>query len=234
MKPVLRLGVLGVLMAGVGAVSAPSSGRSSLAGPPMLCQTFDIGDATSIPLDGGVAYARTKLVGETLAALGPGVAPIVRMETIRRAVNGGTSETRRELFASLTSRVLDAEASGKSNAEAWFDAGYYAATWHEMDADAGPDAGLASGCAGYAWLKKAISVAANPGEMEFGAALAVHPAMHKGTHEAYRAHLARAAASAPAGSAYERNVKNHCVNWSESFDDLKQKGLSPRDPGAAR
>jgi hypothetical protein len=231
MHAFLRFGALGILVAALAGAGSPASARRpSLAGPPMICQPFDIGDARSLPAETSSA----RVTKETLALLAPGTAPIVRMETIRRAVMAAEAAPRRELFSALQSRVLDAEARGAPSAEAWFDAGYYIATWEQLDTAGAPEVGVSDACTGYAWIKKAISLAKAPAEMEFAAALAVHPAMHKGTHEAYQAHLARAAAGAAPGSAYEKNIRNHCTNWRESYDDLKQKGKDARDPGAKR
>jgi hypothetical protein len=117
---------------------------------------------------------------------------------------------------------------------AWFDAGYLAAAWNEMDPERAPELGLADGCAGYAWLKRALVIGKAQPEMEFAAALATHPAMHKGTQELYHLHLRRAAAGAAKGSLLEQNLMAHCSNWNESYADLKQKDGPERDAGRDR
>ena len=62
----------------------------ALAGPPLLCHPFDIGDARSLPWDGGWSEGRrdynvASLVADTEAILAPATPVIVRMETLRRA-----------------------------------------------------------------------------------------------------------------------------------------------------
>jgi len=68
-------------------VAAPA-----LAGPPLLCHPFQIGNARSLPWDGtrgwfhGRAdYPLAQLVTDTTAILQPGTPVVVRMETLRRA-----------------------------------------------------------------------------------------------------------------------------------------------------
>src|SRR5215467_5360912 len=63
----------------------------AMAGPPLICHPFEIGNARSLPW-GGTDWRAVKhdyeinhLVGDTLALLRPETTVIVRMETIRRA-----------------------------------------------------------------------------------------------------------------------------------------------------
>ena len=69
------------------ALAAPA-----LAGPPLLCQPFDIGTAQSLPWDGTRGwshsrsdYALANLVNDTQRVLQPETPVVVRMETLRRA-----------------------------------------------------------------------------------------------------------------------------------------------------
>ena len=64
----------------------------AVAGPPLLCNPFDIGNAKSLPWDGTRAfwqgradYRLENLVADTAALLTPSTPVIVRMETLRRA-----------------------------------------------------------------------------------------------------------------------------------------------------
>src|SRR5438128_8750374 len=65
--------------------------QAALAGPPLICHPFEIGDAKSLPWAGSawravkVDYNINRLVDDTLALLSPETAPLVRMETLRRA-----------------------------------------------------------------------------------------------------------------------------------------------------
>src|SRR2546428_10659923 len=65
-------------------------GSAVLAGPPLICRPFDIGNAKSLPFQGPdwsavpASYDVSRLVGDTMALLQPDTPVIVRMETIRR------------------------------------------------------------------------------------------------------------------------------------------------------
>jgi hypothetical protein len=221
------------LAATIGVMTAAFAGSGNeVAGPPMICSEIKIGEARTLALDGrGV-----NLVPDTLALLEAKTPVLVRMETLRRALSRGATQPAvlQELLCALQSRVLDQEARGKGDALAWFDAGYIAASWSQLDQERAPEIGLAEGCVGYAWLRKALALGKDPAEMEFAAALATHPAMHKGTHELYKRHLEKAVAGAAPGSLLEQNVKAHCENWNESYEQIKQKGGSERDAGRNR
>lgn len=192
--------------------------RPTLIGPPMICQSFDIGTAASLPVKENEvqSYDRTKLVSDTLALLNPKIPVIVRMETLRRACILGSFEPQvsKDLLLRLAARALDAEAAGKPDSLGWFDAGYFAASLSQMSVQIGFVAGEANGCEGYLWLQRALAVGKPDAGMEFGAALATHPAMHKGTHEVYEKHLKRAASLAETDSVTEKNVLAHGKNWN--------------------
>lgn len=204
-------------------------------GPPMVCLEVKIGEAKSLPLTTG-ALSGERLTRETLALLEPETTALVRMETLRRALlqGGDDNATLTRLLTSLQARVLDQEARGRHDPLAWFDAGYFLAAWRQLDHEDAPEVGLSEGCVGYAWIRKAMTLANNPPEMEFAAALATHPAMHKGTHQIYERHLARAAAGAAAGSLLEQNVREHCRIWEQPYEELNRKGGQTRDDGGRR
>src|SRR5713226_1553845 len=72
------------------------------AGPPLICHTFEIGQAKSLPwishnwnLSGSENYDTKSLVRDTLEILGPDTPVLVRMETLRRALRA-QRPTRRE------------------------------------------------------------------------------------------------------------------------------------------
>ncbi|MGE3106764.1 MAG: hypothetical protein AB7G11_13115 [Phycisphaerales bacterium] len=201
---------------------------ASLPGPPMICQPFDIGNSSSIGDVSMNRYDSKKLIADTLEVLSPKAPTLVRMETLRRATVAVASDPAmaKELTLRLTSRVLDADASGKSSAQAWFDAGYLAASLSEMGVNLGYKPGLDNGCEGYAWLKKAAALNDKDAGIEFACALATHPAMHKGTHETYRSHLARAASLASGDALANKNIQAHCKNWDVKLDDLKARAGS--------
>ncbi len=107
------------------------------AGPPLICQQFEIGSAKSLPWKGGAdwsgadhSYSLANLGDDTLSLLTPGTPVKVRMETLRRAgiYSAKYSKLAGELTGRLLARALDAEAAGTPDPFAWFDAGYFVET----------------------------------------------------------------------------------------------------------
>jgi len=222
--------VIGSVCAGlaisISAALLPGNVLVQIPGPPMICQPFDIGTANSIGRSADMKdYDKRNLVKDTLDALNAKAPVIVRMETLRRVSVVGYNELPmvRELMLRLTARALDAEASAKASAIAWFDAGYLAASLSQMGTELGFDPGRDAGCDGYLWLKRAASLAKDDAEIEFAAALATHPAMHKGTQEIYEGHLRNATKFAAKGSLAEKNIREHCTNWKVSPEKLSGK-----------
>jgi len=114
---------------------------AALAGPPIICQRVEIGNARSLPWrevkgwDGADRqYDVTRLSADTLAALSADPALNVHMETLRRAAvyavkKEGLAD---QLAARLLARAANSEAAGKPDAMAWFDAGYFAEAMRQM------------------------------------------------------------------------------------------------------
>ena len=105
---------------------------SALAGPPLICHSFDIGNAKSIPwashdwnLTGSENYNTKNLATETIAILDSDSIVLVHMETLRRA----TLYARRDPVAAkelITKLVVRADSSANSSAAVMttFDLGY--------------------------------------------------------------------------------------------------------------
>jgi hypothetical protein len=150
----------------------------ALAGPPLLCQQYEIGSAPSLPWGkdpkGPLAdYPRDRLVEDTLRLLAPTAPVLARMETLRRATYylEGRADVAGELLARLGARALDAESLGKSDALAWFDAGYLAASLEQAEQMKGWPR-VAAGIDGYRWVRQAIRLRKQMDPaMEFAAAL---------------------------------------------------------------
>lgn len=189
-----------------------------MAGPPLVCHPFEIGNAASLPSSNGpfgmkANYDRTQLVEQTLALLKPETPVIVRMETIRRAVvyasrgleglegNKGYSNEDKalafELISRLTARALNADAEGRADALAWFDAGYFVESCEQ--------AGLHTGLGGYDWVKKALQMRGKDAEIEFAAAL-ICTMKNRGSQDE---HLQKATAGASKGSLLAVNIAKH-------------------------
>jgi hypothetical protein len=114
---------------------------SLLAGPPAICHPIDIGTAKSLPWAASAnwnspdpGYDVSRLPADTLAILTPSAPLNVRMETIRRAAIYAVKKEGlvSELAAQLLARAANSDASGKPDAMAWFDAGYFAEAMRQM------------------------------------------------------------------------------------------------------
>lgn len=149
------------------------------AGPPLICERIEIGAAKSLPWtnakgwDGAErSYDVAKLTADTLALLTPGTATHVRMETLRRAAIYAARHNRLadEITARLSARVLDAEAAGRPDSTAWFDAGYFVEAvrqvtfvykWDMLSPDERAQwklRGEAGRIDGLAWVQRAIKL----------------------------------------------------------------------------
>jgi hypothetical protein len=186
-------------------------GTYAFAGPPLICHRLDIGDAKSLPwngtawdLAGNENYDTKNLVHDTLAILDGGAPVIVRMETLRRATLYARKDPQaaKELLTRLFQRATAAEAAGRSDAPAWFDAGYLVEAYRQWFYNA-PNP--AAGIDGYSMVAKALTLDGqkNP-EMEFAAALITL----NGPEQAHREHAQRAIAGAKNDPLLARNLAN--------------------------
>lgn len=197
------------------------------AGPPLICHTFEIGQAKSLPwtshnwnLNGGETYDTKNLVRDTLEILVPDTPILVRMETLRRATLYVRKDpvVAKELLARLHARATSAESSGHPDALAWFDVGYLAETYKQwigknmphvtdgMRLDPNPAAGLD----GYALVKKALTLRAvtlhgDDPQMEFAAALLTL----SGPQAEHREHAQKAIAGAKTDALLAQNLATH-------------------------
>jgi hypothetical protein len=150
---------------------------ATLAGPPLVCHMFDIGNAQSLPwtshdwnLTGTETYNTKNLSSDTIAILTGDPTVIVHMETLRRATLYARKDplAARELFTKLMARA-DAPGDSAQVALAIFDAGYLAEAYKQWIGKDEPNP--ARGLDGYALVKKAISARDNDAQMQFAAAL---------------------------------------------------------------
>ena len=182
------------------------------AGPPAICHPVEIGDQVSLPwgsnaFDKKRGYSKSDVLDDTLKLLEASDSALVHMETLRRATLYLDRDTDRAttLIATLMARALDAEAAGEPNALAWFDAGYLAQCYAQVNIDTGINCGKANGVAGYGWIKKALQLRGDDPEMEFGAAMATVIA---GIPE-HRQHAMRVKTLAKKDSLAMKNLKYH-------------------------
>ena len=144
------------------------------AGPPLICDPYNIGDAQSLPWGGAGngwdnpdrAYDVKNLKHDALALLNQSTPVLVRMETMRRAAIYAAKDHQagRQLLEALRERTSTA-----TSALSYFDYGYFAATLKQMDWRYKED--LSGGVDGYALVKKALALDPGSGEMHFAAAM---------------------------------------------------------------
>ncbi len=151
---------------------------SALAGPPLICHSFDIGDAKSLPwishnwnLTGNETYDTKNLAADTIATLDSDPVVIVHMETLRRAAVYSHKDPvmAKELLVKLVARANAAGNTTPAGALASFDEGYLTEIYKAWNDKAGQNP--AQGLDGYALVKQALQVRGNDPEMEFAAAL---------------------------------------------------------------
>jgi hypothetical protein len=152
---------------------------SALAGPPLVCHPFDIGNAKSLPwistnwnLTGGESYDTKNLATDTIAILDSDSTVIVHMETLRRAtLYAGTDHLlAKRLLLKLIARANSSGSTNSATALANFDAGYLAETYKQYQWITKTDS-PANGFDGYALVKKAIQLRGADPQMDFAAAL---------------------------------------------------------------
>ncbi len=213
--------------------------RPLIAGPVLICKSYEIGAARSLPWGGAdwrsvkPDYDINRLVDDTLALLTPDTPVIVRMETLRRAVIYAVrsrvdrevnyakrnDKAAQELFSRLVGNSkLSAfqSASRKPDPLRLFDAGFFVETWKQAYVDGSGRKPVDFD--GYPLVKQAIALGGNNPEMEFAAALITSVRPDKAAH---RAHLQKAIAGAPEGSLLARNIINHFGRKGQSIADLR-------------
>ncbi len=177
------------------------------AGPPLICHPFEIGSAHSLPWgmssasgwdNPDTSYDTHRLQADTLALLNPQTAVLARMETIRRAAIYGVQDppAMKALLSSLQDRTA------KSTALALFDYGYTLATLKQIEWRYKQD--LSGGIDGYALVKKALAIGANP-EMHFAAAVIASSSPVRPAERNEHLQLARASSN---DRALAQNVSN--------------------------
>lgn len=216
--------------------------QAALAGPPLICHPFDIGNARSLPWGGSKwrtvdkNYNRDRLVEDTLGLLTPETPVLVRMETLRRATVYGLMPildinvsapvqdvaVANELLSRLRARVPDPgeKTIKKETAFAMFDYGYLVEAYKQAgDGSQGPK--LVGATDGYALIVKAIALRGGDPAMELAAALACEGRRRESGRDAYVAHLQRAAAGAKEGSLLARNLLTHFSGKGKTLAELR-------------
>ena len=213
--------------------------QAVLAGPPLICHPFDIGNARSLAWAGAQwrdvnkSYNINWLVEDTLGLLKPETPVLVRMETLRRATvyavwsmadykvgySVKDASVAKELLSRLKDRIPESgvKADKRTTALAMFDYGYLIESYKQAgDGSQGPK--ISGGVDGYALIVKAIALRGGDPEMELAAALATFDKEHA---TARLAHLQRAVAGAKDGSLLARNLLTHFGDKGKTLAELR-------------
>jgi hypothetical protein len=196
-----------------------------LAGPPLICHSFDIGSARSLPwishswnLSGAETYDTTKLVADTAAILAADNTVIVHMETLRRATLYARSNP--AVAKALLNRVMMATKSPQpdaSRALTYFDTGYLAEAYKQW---LGNSNNPAAGIDGYELVKEAIRLRGNDSQMEFAAALITL----SGPASEHQAYVQKAIVGAKGDALLARNLTSHFIgNEGQTIAELLTK-----------
>jgi hypothetical protein len=196
----------------------------ALAGPPLLCHPFDIGQARSLPWDGSTSwfhgradYNVANLVRDTEALLTTSTPVIVRMETIRRAALYASLDrsVASALYTRFGDRVRAAERSTNPDPLALLDAALLTETFRQLGMlgqsssfrDRAATAEAVVGDAdGRLMLAKVLSARPDDASIRFAAALMVADRDRR----AYEEHAQKARAGASHDALLARNL--HYVN----------------------
>jgi hypothetical protein len=197
----------------------------AFAGPPLICHTFEIGSAKSLPwishdwnLSGTENYDTSKLASDTFAILAANSNVLVHMETLRRATLYARKDpaAAKELLTRLTAGTKSVGSDGPP-ALYYFDVGYLAAAYKQwLEASQNP----ARGIDGYALVKQAIQLRGNDPEMEFAAALLTL----SGPLSEHRGHIQKAMAGAKTDPLLAQNLSSHFLGErGETIAELLSK-----------
>jgi hypothetical protein len=205
----------------------------AFAGPPLICHTFEIGSAKSLPwishdwnLTGTESYDTSKLAQDTFTILAANPSVLVHMETLRRATLYARQDpaAAKDLLNRLTANTKNPQSDGPP-ALYYFDVGYLAATYKQwLEASQNP----ARGIDGYALVKQAMQLRGNDPEMEFAAALLTL----SGPPSDHRDHVQKAMAGAKTDPLLAQNLASHFIG--ERGETIAEMLSKPAPSGATK
>ena len=187
---------------------------SALAGPPLICHAFDIGNAKSLPwishgwdLTGSESYNTKNLAADTIAILDSDPTVIVHMETLRRATLYAQKDpaAAKQLLLKLISRSDAAIKNTPAEGLATFDVGYFAETLIQAQWLYKDSGNPAQGLDGYVLVKKALQIRGNDPQMEFAVALITL----NGPADEHQDHAQKAITGAKGDPLLARNLSSH-------------------------
>ena len=199
---------------------------TALAGPPLICHAFDIGDAKSLPwishdwnLTGAESYNVNNLITDTAAILDANPTVLVHMETLRRAALYGQKDpvALKQLLLKLIARRDSANQNIPAAALATFDVGYLAAALAQVHWINKNSSNPAQGLDGYSLVKKALQLRGTDPQMEFAAALMTID----GPASEHQDHAQKALTGAKSDPLLARNLSAHFMSpQSETMAEM--------------
>ena len=183
----------------------------ALAGPPLICHSFSIGNDPSLPVGPDKAswnnpdanFDTRMLATETLRLLDAGKPLLTRMETLRRAAVYASKDRAAglELAGHLIARALASEVKGQNDSLALFDAGYFVESLKQMSQITRVP--TLAHVDGYDWVKRSL-----PGlEEKLAAEYAL--GLMKAESSWPNEHMRRAVAGAREGTLLAQNLVKH-------------------------
>ncbi len=198
---------------------------TALAGPPLICHSFDIGHAKSLPwishdwrLTGSESYNVNNLVSDTTAIIDADPTVLVHMETLRRAVLYAQKDptVAKHLLLAFVARSNNA-ANTPGAALAAFDAGYLAKTFQQYEWIDKSASDPAQNLDAYTLIKHALQLRPNDAQMQFAAALITLDGPVAEQNE----HAQKAIAGAQSDPLLARNLATHFMTpQSETMSNM--------------
>lgn len=216
--------------------------QPAMAGPPLICHPFEIGNAKSLPWSGPnwrdvkKDYDLNNLVADTLALLGPETPVLARMETLRRAtvyavwakrdhevgLTVKDNKVAEELQTKLMERVRESFRLNKNASMALFDAGYLDACYKQAGYKS--NVNTPSLADSYAMVRKGAAHRGGSPEIEFALAIiSEHP-----RQASHQEHLQKAIAGAKEGSLLAINLVKHFGKPGQNLAALRSQIASTK------
>jgi hypothetical protein len=192
------------------------SAASAFAGPPLICHTYDIGNAKSLPwighnwnLTGTETYDTNSLVPDTLSILDTDPIVLVHMETLRRAALYGQKNPQalKQLVIKMIARTDLPNQNAAAASIASFDLGYITATLAQLQGIYKDFANPVKTLDAKSLIDKAIHLRGDDAQMEFAAALITLD----GPSDEHNAHAQKALAGAKSDALLAQNLSSHFI-----------------------
>lgn len=194
---------------------------AELAGPPILC------DAIAVQV--GTFKPDSKLAETAVKALKKSEGTLERLAILRAVAIASMDrhDEGRELMSLLMAAALDAEAAGTPSANAWFDAGFFAAA-HQYSQVLGFAPGVAEGAWGYAWLTRAETLAPDDAVIDFALALTVQPGARPERKDLHARHMNNAIAGSESDEPLRKTIDQHLARYNLSVGDYTRDASARR------